>query len=164
MTFRNRVLVFLSSLYFMNLHAQTTDPQVFGTLGSTIDASGYSMAYQIGETVASTLFHGEGIINQGFIQSELLISTSTSFPVHMSLAIYPNPTVEEIYIRGFGQEGGFWSVYDGIGRLYSSGTFDHHSFSSDYRIPIAHLPPGFYILTARTSSGASFQPAPFIKY
>lgn len=164
MNFRNSALVFFASFSVMNLHAQDTSPQVFGTLGSTIGATEYSMSYQLGEAIASTLSHDVGIMNQGFIQSELLITTSTSSPVQRSLTLYPNPTTAEIYITGFNQESGFWSLHDATGRLHASGIYDHHSFALEHRIHVAHLPPGFYILSARTRKGATFQPAPFIKF
>jgi len=146
------------------LKAQETSLYVIGAAGSTIESGGFTLAYQVGEAIASTISDEGFVVNQGFMQSELQISTGISHRDLLTFHLYPNPASHQVMIDGLGVSTGQWRIVDLTGNLMQGGKESTITQENNFRIDISHLPPGFYLLHWMDSSGFMYKPASFVKY
>ena len=81
----------------------------------------------------------------------------------MDLGLYPNPASEEINVLIRSAVNGLWTfnIYDQAGRLQHAYRARKQDYELRYRISLEGLPPGSYILAAR--SGEIHRSNPFIK-
>jgi len=130
-----------------NLGAQSIDRQVFGSGGGAILADdGVQMDYHMGEAVASTVLGTNTRLNQGFIQSDAIITTSLREIVTREYSWYPNPTSDELFIQCASCDIRQWSIYNAQGQLMQTSGSETH-WGAQLGINVSHLSPGLYLIS-----------------
>ncbi|MEM7375455.1 MAG: T9SS type A sorting domain-containing protein [Bacteroidota bacterium] len=140
-------LILLISLLFglMSTQAQNIQisPEVINTAGWHYEGQTIMLTHSIGETVIETLSTDSLILTQGFLQSGKSFDTLTSIDpfLELSLTIYPNPTSQELFVKGAltGEEK--LSIYDMRGRVVLQ-----QQLRLGEAISVRHFPSGMYQL------------------
>ena len=115
-----------------------------------------NLHFTVGEMAVSRLQNGL-VLSEGFHQGyyELLVSTEETRPLNWEVAVFPNPTINELHVRSGRQTDVQGALYDNQGRLLQeqSLTGEQTTFQ------LQQLPSGTYWLRLRDAQGAqqSFQ-------
>lgn len=128
--------------------AQTIDRHVFGSGGGSIlSDNGMLLSYHMGEAVAFTIMGPTGRLNQGFIQSDALLSTSVpNLTSTTTYRYFPNPATRDLFIQCESCRIHQWSLYNAQGQLIMSSTGEVHGMS-EIGIDVSSLTPGLYLIT-----------------
>lgn len=96
-----KTLVLLCSvMWIYNLNAQSVSPQVIAPAGESFRGNTAQIDWTIGELAITTLQNSEGLVTQGFHQSNLIISSINKLPKEIGdIQVYPNPTTELLNMK-----------------------------------------------------------------
>lgn len=136
----------LTVLFAAKVHSQSLSQQVVGVTGNFSTSNGNSLSFTVGEAAVQTLSNSN-ILTQGFQQPDkLVVSGITETNSFSQLAIYPNPTQDNLFIKLHSATPVTVQLTDMLGRnLFESS----ESFSDNklITIPMKNFPAGTYLLT-----------------
>lgn len=91
--------VMLAIFGFLSSNAQSVTPEVIASAGASFSSSTVSIEWTLGEIMTET-YAGTIVLTQGFQQPALII-TSINEPASPfgSVKVYPNPTVDGVFIE-----------------------------------------------------------------
>ena len=96
------IVISISVLFSVCVHAQTIERQILNTAGGVMTASGVMLRTNIGEPIIGKTGTNTLLLSQGFYTGGFdYISVSVpDAPQKISIDIYPNPTKAELFFRG----------------------------------------------------------------
>lgn len=125
--------------------AQSVEPQVIASSGTSYAVGSDQLSFTIGEPLITTYAQGANIITQGFHQPHLLVTAVE--PVEMSdlsILAFPNPTSNVINIKIDGNTAGLnIGVYDLNGRMLMCIPYQNGQLQT---IDLSHLAAATYSL------------------
>ena len=77
---------------------QTIEPDVYATSGSVYSGSNAQLSWTMGETMIASFNTGSVQLTEGFQQPNLVI-TALDNPVDLQVEVFPNPTMEDLFIQ-----------------------------------------------------------------
>jgi len=143
-------------LYFLLLfsfgYAQPTlSPSVIGSAGKESTNSNYRLAWNIGETVVTTISNTTNTLNQGFEQPEYLYNVGiTPKGEKVTYSLYPNPAADfiRLQIEKMPSEILAATLFNATGQaIYTQKVNDLHT-----EISLLAFPAGVYQLQLSNSS------------
>ena len=137
-------------LLFLSAGALTAQLQVISSAGGVAENSNGSISWTLGETVAGTLEGSDGIIDQGFQQSNLEVTTAVEGPDDLDIqtAAYPNPVQNQLTVEVQNQENLalHFQLFDLNGKLLQEEPVE----ASKFTLNLSEHPAGQYILQIRS--------------
>ncbi len=126
-------------------YAQKIQNEVVSNAGFSANHSGINMAYTIGEIVIETFSGSTKTLTQGFHQTGLTITAVSATDLFSDINIYPNPTMQYLYIDMPPHDSHFdvdITLYDIMGRV----AVQQKKGGKSLPLDISHLPDGAYHL------------------
>lgn len=142
--------------------------QVVASAGGYFNSTsaGVSMSWTLGEVAYTTLTSGEYILTQGFQQGNLFTTDVEKPDLSSSdMKIYPNPASLEFFIKGNSTSvkgKTTVEVYDITGRKVITKELNLVE-NEPYRIPIAELKAGIYMVRVSVESSKALKVFKLIK-
>ena len=134
------------------LLAQSAPRTVVGNAGDYYENLQFgNLHFTVGEIAVSNLQNGL-VLAEGFHQGyyELLVSTADPLPPDWEISVYPNPTVDAVYVRTERSQVARGYLYDQQGRLLQ----EQPLAAGQATFQLDHLPSGTYWLSLRDVMGA----------
>jgi hypothetical protein len=144
---------------FSQMRAQ----QVVASAGDFAKASGFSLAWTLGEPVIGTFTGTSSILTQGFHQTRLGTTAVNDIPLPgISLTVYPNPLEDVLHLRveGVDHESLRYALYNLQGQGLAAG----QTAATLTDINLRLFPAGNYLLQVRGKSGEIIRSFKVIKY
>jgi len=79
--------------------AQSLTPQVVASSGDFFSSSNGSFSWTLGEVMTEAYAQSNASLTQGFQQSPTLAITAFEEPIANNILVYPNPSVNELYLK-----------------------------------------------------------------
>lgn len=142
--------------------------QVVASAGGYFNSTsaGLSMSWTLGEVAYTTLTSGEYMLTQGFQQGNLFTTDVEKPDLSSSdMKIYPNPASLEFFIKGNSTSvkgKTTVEVYDITGRKVITKELNLEE-NEPYRIPIAELKAGIYMVRVSVESSKALKVFKLIK-
>jgi hypothetical protein len=97
---KNILLIAISLLGFVPLHAQSIGPSIINAGGGTATINGETYDYSIGEmTLVHTASAGGVIVTQGLLQPNAVQNSIAEHSLNTFTNVYPNPTHDVLHIE-----------------------------------------------------------------
>ncbi len=117
-----QIFILICILWGTGVFAQTLSPKVFAVAGNDATNGSFHLSYTIGELIVPTGNSNGFYLTQGFQQPEWLIIGIPDAKNEINFSVYPNPTVESIYVDMFIPEEEKINfeveIYDVMGKKY----------------------------------------------
>jgi len=141
-----KILLCVSILAEMiSAQAQSFEPIVVGSSGTSATSSSVYMEWTIGEVMTETYTTTSNFFTQGFHQPLLLVTEITELK-YLSAFIYPNPVRDNLFIDLPYQKGNVTiTIFDLQGKLLHSEI--NSSLNKLIKIPFYEFSKGMYLLT-----------------
>ncbi|MFW5753801.1 MAG: T9SS type A sorting domain-containing protein [Marinilabiliaceae bacterium] len=124
--------------------------QVISAAGAVDETDNGSISWTLGETVVGTLEGSDGVITQGFQQSNLEVATGIEGPDDLDIqtTAYPNPVQNQLTVEVQNQENLtlHFQLFDLNGKLLQEGPVE----ASRFTLNLDAHPAGQYILQIRS--------------
>lgn len=131
------VFIFLASV--SNLIGQ----EVIGSSGGTMNDGSISMDYTLGEVVIFTGSNGTNDLTQGFHQTNWQFSSIDVYQVNYTIALFPNPTTNNLVISTEQFEGLHYLIFDSNGKIILNGELQ----LAETTLDVSNLAQGKYTVT-----------------
>lgn len=139
--------------------AQSLTPQVVGSAGTSLTASGTSIEYTIGEVATTTLTGGNTSLTQGFHQPELRFTSIETFDDDFSFQLFPNPTEQFVNITCNKKENMQVRIMDASGKAIQLSPI----FQEQITLDLQGLSAGMYVCIITDKAGKPLQSYSLIK-
>lgn len=116
-----KYLAFLLTLgLFGYLQAQSLAPEVLASSGSTLTSANNIVDFTVGEPVIQTFSTGQGVLTQGFHQTNLeVVAVDPENEAISGIEVFPNPFPDQFTIRNLGTAAVTGEIYDISGKRVS---------------------------------------------
>ncbi|MGZ4033434.1 MAG: T9SS type A sorting domain-containing protein [Bacteroidia bacterium] len=94
-----KLLLLFIIIYSGPTIAQSLNPDVIATSGTSFNDGTSQLDWTLGETVTSTLTSGSNMLTQGFHQPNLLVTSINDPATDYSVTVFPNPTVDHVQLQ-----------------------------------------------------------------
>ena len=145
---KRQILFFM--LLFLSGGALSAQLQVIATAGDVNENDNGSISWTLGETVVGTLETSDGIVTQGFQQSNLEVTTTVEEPEDLDIqtTAYPNPVQNQLTVEVQNQENLelHYQLFDLNGKLLQEEPVE----ASRFTLSLGEYPAGQYILQIRS--------------
>jgi hypothetical protein len=122
--------------------SQNINRSVIGTAGTYSENGNISLSWTLGESVIKTRSTEGLILNQGFQQGNLSVTTlSEREEMDFMMEIYPNPVKSKLTIET-DKRGQLYQLVNLDGQVVKSGRIENREMQMDF----SGLPQGMYIL------------------
>ena len=151
------IAIIILSLATSSCFAQSTTPSVVNSTGGTGTAGGYTIEWNVGESMITTQTNGF-IVTNGQLQPIDGIISVQELHTNWDVEVYPNPTRDEFVITA-PQAGIFEAtLFDLAGKLISK-----QLLMTNNQIDVRALSAGSYYLQVRNVSNQEFKTIKLIK-
>lgn len=92
--------LFLTLIIFLtgDLHAQTVDLQLIGSLGGSYTDATMNVNYSAGEAITQTISNGSIVLTQGFHQPDYAVNGLQDVVLNEGVKLFPNPATSDLNI------------------------------------------------------------------
>lgn len=130
--------------------AQSLDPQVLSTAGTSFVSGGNVLDWTLGEPATFVLNDGTNLLTQGFHQPELLVTAITNIVDNAGVTVFPNPTADFVQIQfDKTNENNIIELFSAEGKLVLSQQTNSNTL---VQIDMSTYSNGTYMLTIKDKS------------
>jgi hypothetical protein len=154
---RKRTLLLLPFAWALHAEAQKISPQLVNTTGNTLRLGTVTIEYSVGEMAISSLSSPSNYLTQGLLQprkKSIVTALANETSSESSIFLYPNPVVENVFIRC--QENYSAIIYTGEGIKIRQIETNAMSDATD-------LAKGLYIVKILDAKNTTISTLKFIK-